>query len=174
MMARVTDGLRGSSHAFATPAPNMMDAMTRYTGLPDPAYQPEFYADVAIKRFFAWVADAILIGLIVAALVPLTAFTALFFLPLLVLAVSFTYRSVLIANGSATLGMRLMAIELRRADGSRFDGTTAVMNTALYLMFMSMVITQIVSIVLMLTDTRARGLPDIILNTVAINRAAQS
>ena len=50
-------------------------------GLPSPEVYPEFYADIPAKRLFAFVVDAVLIGLITLLIVPFTAFTALFFLP---------------------------------------------------------------------------------------------
>ena len=90
-----------------------------YPGLPDPRTRPEFYAGVPFKRGLAWFADAILIGLLTAVAVPFTAFTGLFFLPLLFLVIGFLYRWVTLAGGSATLGMRLMSIELRDRYGEQ-------------------------------------------------------
>ncbi len=58
--------------------------------LPDPDLQAEFYADVPLKRALAWIVDMILIALLTTVIVPFTAFTALFFLPVLFLMVSFT------------------------------------------------------------------------------------
>ena len=77
-----------------------------YPGLPDPVTAPEFYADVASKRLIAWIVDTVLIILITVLLVPLTAFTALFYFPFLAMIVSLVYRIVTIANRSATPGMR--------------------------------------------------------------------
>ena len=48
-------------------------------------------------------------------IVPFTAFVALFFFFALMAVVSFVYRVITLATGSATWGMRLMAIELRDA-----------------------------------------------------------
>ena len=87
--------------------------------LPDPQIQPDVYKDVPLKRLLAWGVDSVLILLLCIVILPFTAFTGVFFFPLLFLAVSFGYRVVTLANGSATLGMRLCAIELRRADGAR-------------------------------------------------------
>ena len=91
------------------------------SALPDPQLRPEFYRDVPMKRLLAWMVDAAITLLACLAALPFTAFTGLFFFPLLFLTVGFAYRTVTIANGSATWGMRLFAVELRRADGSRFD-----------------------------------------------------
>ena len=141
-------------------------------GLPDPELKPEFYTDVATKRFMAWFVDTILITLLCLLIIPFTAFTALFFLPLLYLVVGFVYRTVTLAGRSATPGMRLMAVELRSRDGSRLDLPMAALHTLGYTVSVSMVLPQIVSIVLMLTSPRGQGLSDVVLGTAALNRAA--
>ena len=141
--------------------------------LPDPVYQAEFYADVPMKRALAWVVDAIVITLITLLILPLTAFTGLFFLPLLFLTVSFVYRTFTISARSATWGMRLFAIEFRDRAGRRFDLPTAFLHTLGYTLTISMLLPQIVSAALMLTGARGQGLTDLVLGTVAINRAAQ-
>ncbi len=141
-------------------------------GLPDPDLKPEFYADVPTKRLLAWVVDTILITLLCLVILPFTAFTAIFFFPLLYLVVGFVYRSVTLAGRSATWGMRLMAIEFRTSDGRRFDLPTAVLHTLGYSISISMVLVQIVSIGLMLMTPRAQGLTDMVLGTAAVNRAA--
>jgi hypothetical protein len=56
---------------------------TQSFDLPDPHYQPEFYADVPLKRLISWAIDTVLIVLLVVLILPFTAFTGLFFLPLL-------------------------------------------------------------------------------------------
>ncbi len=72
----------------------MIPAYTQAAGLPDPDMHAEFYADVPLKRFLAFIVDAILIIVITVLLIPLTAFTALFFLGFLGLVVSFAYRTL--------------------------------------------------------------------------------
>lgn len=138
--------------------------------LPDPEYQAEFYADVPIKRGLAWLVDTVLIALLTALIVPFTAFTALFFLPFLYLMVSFAYRTITLTGRSATLGMRLMAIEFRTSSGARFDLPTAALHTLGYTLTVSTLLPQVLSIVLMLTGARGQGLTDLVLGTVAINR----
>lgn len=141
--------------------------------LPDPDYQAEFYADVPLKRGLAWIVDMVLIAILTAVIVPLTAFTALFFLPLLFLAVGFTYRVVSLARASATPGMRLMAIEFRDRTGRRFDVATAFLHTLGYTLTIATLLPQLLSIGLMLTSARGQGLTDLVLGTVAINRPAR-
>ncbi|WP_136635400.1 RDD family protein [Pseudooceanicola onchidii] len=146
--------------------------MTDTWSLPDPYHQPEFYADVPVKRLLAWVVDAVLIGLLVAVIIPFTAFIGLFFLPVLFLILGFLYRWTTIANGSATWGMRLMAIELRDGYGRRLDAGMAFMHTLGYTISLAFPILQVISIGLMLTGARKQGLTDNVFGTVAINRRA--
>jgi len=152
----------------------MTPAYSRTEGLPDPDLHAEFYADVPIKRLLAFIVDAVLIVVITLLLIPLTAFTALFFLGFLGMIVSFAYRTLTLASRSATPGMRLMAIEFRNHRGDRFDLGTAFWHTMLFTVSMSMVLPQVVSIILMLTSERRQGLSDMFLGTAAINRAART
>ena len=138
--------------------------------LPDPQTQPEFYSDVAFKRLLAFVIDTVLIVLICLAILPFTAFTGLFFFPALMAVVGFLYRVITIANGSATLGMRLAGIELRTARGDRFDPGHAVMHTLLYTMACAVPIFQVISVIMMATTQRGQGLGDTLLGTSALNR----
>ena len=89
--------------------------------LADPVTQPQFYRDVAGKRLLAWIVDTVLITLICLLIVPFTAFIALFFFLGLMAVVGFVYRVMTLTGGSATLGMRLFAIEFRDREGRRFD-----------------------------------------------------
>ncbi len=142
-----------------------------YPGLPDPIARPEFYAGVPLKRAAAWFVDIVIAGILTAIVVPFTAFTGLFFLPLLFLMVGFLYRWVTIATGSATLGMRLMSIELRTRLGERFDSSAAFLHTAGHTISVSMFPLQLISVALMLISDRGQGLTDHVLGTAAINRA---
>jgi uncharacterized RDD family membrane protein YckC len=146
---------------------------TRAYTLPDPQTQPEFYADVPMKRLFAWIVDMVLIGIICVVILPFTAFTGIFFFPLLMLVIGFAYRVVTLANGSATWGMRFFGIEFRSQSGERFDLGLAFIHTLGYSVSLSFGILQVISIVLMLTSSRAQGLTDHVLGTVAINNRAR-
>lgn len=141
--------------------------------LPDPQTQPEFYSDVAFKRLLAFVIDTILIVLICLAILPFTAFTGLFFFPALMAVIGFLYRVITIANGSATLGMRFLAIEFRDAQGRRFDLGQAFLHTVGLTVSFAVVPLQLVSIVLMATSERGQSLTDIMIGSVAINRRAR-
>jgi uncharacterized RDD family membrane protein YckC len=140
--------------------------------LPDPQTQPEFYESVPTKRFLAWVVDSLLIGVFCILALILTLGIGFFFLPLLMLTVGFCYRAATLATGSATWGMALMAVEIRRHDGARLDPISAFLHTLGYSVSMAFVFPQIVSVLLMLLSDRAQGLTDYVLGTVCINRRA--
>ncbi len=142
------------------------------TATPDPHAQPDFYKDVPLKRLLAWVVDACVTLLACIVVLPFTAFTGIFFFPLLFLVVGFAYRTVTIANSSATWGMRLFAIELRQSDGSRMDAASAAAHTFGYTLSWMVPVFQLISIVMMAATERGQGLSDQVLGTVMINRRA--
>jgi len=84
----------------------------------------------------------------------------------------FLYRWATLSGGSATWGMRLLSIEIRRADGDRLDGGTAFLHTMGYTISIAFFVVQLVSMVLMATTYRGQGVSDYLLGTVALNRAA--
>lgn len=145
--------------------------MTR-PGLPDPSNKPEFYRGVAIKRALAWVIDVIFIALASALVLPFTAFVGIFFFSFLMLIVGFFYRWFTIAGGSATWGMRIMAIELRDHDGLRLQSGTAFGHTLGYTISVIMAPAQLISAILMLVTGRGQGLTDLVLGTTAVNKPA--
>lgn len=143
------------------------------TALPDPILQQDFYADTPLKRLFAWIIDMIVIVLLSAAVIPFTAFTGIFFFPLLLLVIGFVYRVLTIAGGSATIGMRLMSIQLRNQHGEKFGLGEAALHTLGYSISMSMPLIQLISVVLMLTTERKQGLTDLVMGSVVINKPSR-
>lgn len=137
---------------------------------PDPDEQPEFYAGVPIKRLLAWGVDAIIIIIACLVILPFTAFTGIFFFPLMILFVGFIYRVATLANGSATWGMRLFGMELRTSADQPLDGGTAFLHTLGYTFSVTIAPLQLISMVLMGTTARCQGLSDMVLGTVALNR----
>ncbi len=140
--------------------------------IPDPLTQPEFYDDIPTKRAIAWVVDSLIVLVLCLLILPFTAFTGLFFFPLLWLCVGFVYRSATIARGSATWGMALTAIEFRARDGARLDSSIALLHTAGYSFSILFFPLQFASILAILTTQRRQSLVDMTLGTVAINRRA--
>ena len=81
----------------------------------------------------------------------------------------FIYRVATITGRSATWGMRLMAMEIRRGDDRPFDGGTALLHTLGYSVSLAFPVLQVISVVLMLTSERRQGLTDMVLGTVPLN-----
>lgn len=148
--------------------------MTPDWHLPDPHSQPGFYADVPLKRLLAFVIDTVLL-LVVAlfAVILSLGLATLFVVPAWWL-LNLAYRTVTLANGSATLGMRLVAIEFRTARGRLFDSQDAFWHSLGFMLSFTFFPLQLVSMVLMATSDRAQGLTDRIMGTVAINRRART
>lgn len=148
----------------------MSDTTYAPLGLPDPEQSPAFYSGVPTKRALAWVVDVIVALALSLLVLPFTAFTGIFFFPALMLFVGFFYRWFTIASGSATWGMRLMAIELRDAAGQRLTSGTAFAHTAGYTFSVMVAPLQLVSMAFMVLSPRKQGLSDHLLGTAAINR----
>jgi uncharacterized RDD family membrane protein YckC len=142
-------------------------------GLPDPVREPEFYAGVTVKRGFAWVIDSAVTLTFCLLVLPFTAFTALFWWPVLWLIVGFLYRWTTLSSGSATWGMRLMAIQIRDRDGSRLDPSVAFAHVLGYTVSVAVLPLQLASIAVMIALGRGQGLTDLALGTAAINRPAR-
>lgn len=144
--------------------------MPRQTALPDPLTEPQFYDGVLFKRSVAWVVDvAIITALtVVAGIATLT--IGFFLWPIFFIVIGTLYRVSTLANRSATLGMRLMGIELRGHDGNRFDTTASVLHVLGYYGSMMFVLPMLASIAAMFVTDRRQSLTDLVLGSAAINR----
>ena len=143
---------------------------TQMHNLPDPQTQPEFYDGVPTKRLLAWVVDVAITAVLTLLLLPFTGFLAFFVLVPFFFVIGFAYRTITIARGSATWGMRLFAIELRQSDGRRFDLGAAFFHTLGHTICITTTLLQVISIVLTLSTERGQGLTDHVMGTVAINK----
>lgn len=150
-----------------------MTVTDTYWNLPDPVSQSGFYDGVASKRLFAFIIDSLIIGILTAILIPLTAFVALFFIAFTSLVISIIYRTISITSGSATPGMRMMGIEFRTHQGARLTSGMALVHTLLFHASLAAGLPQLISAALMATGKRGQGLSDHVLGTVAINRTAR-
>ena len=148
------------------------DWLGRVGGLPDPETDPQFYDGVPARRLFAAVIDVVSIWLLGALFVVLTLGLGLFVVGGFVLLADFVHRVLLISSGSATFGMRLMRIELRRRDGRRFDMSHAIGHTLLFYLAGLFVIAQIVSVIMMAGSPLGRGLHDLPFGSTMINSPA--
>ncbi|EPX80423.1 RDD family protein [Salipiger mucosus] len=143
-----------------------------YSHLPDPQRQSGFYDSVPLKRGLAWVVDTLVVAVLVLIALVFTAFLGAFVFFALWMVVGFAYRVITIAGGSATWGMRLMAIEFRDWRGQRLDGMQAFLHTLGYSVSVAFMPLQLISIVCMCVTERGQGLTDLVLGTTALNRRA--
>ena len=132
-------------------------------------FDPRLYDAVTIKRGIAWVFDVVLIAALGALVLPITAFTGVFFFPLLMLVVGFFYRWFTLAGGSSTWGMRLVGVRFRDHQGAPLSSGLALVHTLGYTVSMAIMPLQLVSVLLMLVTPRGQGLTDLLLGTEAIN-----
>lgn len=140
--------------------------------LPDPALQPDFYADVPFKRVGAWAIDLVItVALTLVGLV-LTLFISVFFLPLLFAAISVAYRTVMLTRYGATLGMMVMALRWRHLNGRAPDVTTALLYSASHAVIWTVFPLQIVSIALIILSPYRQGLHDHLLSTTMLSKIA--
>jgi uncharacterized RDD family membrane protein YckC len=138
--------------------------------IPYPHSHPEFYESVTTKRFFAWLIDSIIVLGILIITSPFTFFVSLFLFPFFYAAIDFVYRTATLSMGSATFGMRLMAVELRHESGHRLDFVASHFHTiGLYVSY-AFVLVQIASIGMMVTRDDRKGLTDLVVGTVMVNR----
>ena len=137
---------------------------------PDPVLNADFYSGVTAKRAIAWAIDTAMILFLLILALPFTGFLGIFVWPLLWLVVSFAYRTLTLAGGSSTWGMRIMSIEFRAHDGQAFGFGEAFVHTLIYTVSMGFVVPQVVSVLLMALSQRGQSLGDMLLGSVAINR----
>lgn len=144
---------------------------------PHPDRHPEFYEGVLAKRLIAFGIDLVVTAAIAAALmVPVALVGIVLIFPLLLLpviwvATGFVYRWFTLASGSATWGMRLMALELRDRDGGRLDSGTALLHTAGTYASFGLPPVQLISVLAMILSPRGQGITDMVLGTTMLNRA---
>ena len=143
------------------------------THLPDTIAQAAFYETVPTNRLFVWILDAAIILGICLVVLRFTGFLGIFFWPRMWLVVGFAYRTITIANRSATWGMRLVSIELRNRTGARLDLTKAIFHTLGYIISIGIFLLQAVSIVLICASMRGQSLIDHVLGAVMLNKQAR-
>ena len=150
-----------------------MQSLQDHGGLPHPVADARFYSGVPLRRLLAFLLDTaaiLLLGILAGGIVGLVTLGVGFalFVPVMGLT-GLAYRIASLARWSATPGMRVTGIELRRFDGDRFDGRDAVLHTLAFTVCVMLGITQLVSIAMMAFAPMGRGLPDLLLGSAAIN-----
>ena len=142
------------------------------SGLPDPVHDSQFYQSVPTKRFFAWLFDTCIILGLAFVMAILSIGTFFFIFAFVLLVTGFLYRWATLASGSATWGMRLLAVEIRNKDGNRLTAGEAFLHTLGYHLVWIIPFGIIISCIMMLVTDHKRGLHDLFLGTGGINRPA--
>lgn len=149
----------------------------------NPWSHPELFQGVTLKRIMAYLVDLTLVTVLVAlvwfasgVLVMLSLGLLLPVQALLVAAVPFAYHILTIAGPrSATLGMRLMGLRVRRMEPLPFDGDgrpTLVQAMILTVTFYgSVAMTGSLVLLVVLFNARRRALHDWLAGTVVVNAA---
>jgi len=145
--------------------------------MPDPVAESRFYEGVRTRRLAAFVVDLavilVLLGgvAVIGTLIGILTFGAGF--ALLVPAFALTglvYRTTMVMERSATLGMLLMGIELRDARGERLTAFLAFVHAAAYTAILYLPPVLLCSLLYCLFNQRGQLLHDALAGTVMINR----
>ncbi len=142
---------------------------------PDPLDSPDYYSGIVVKRIAAFLIDAFLIALLMLGWSALTVVLAIGSLGLLspliavYVLVPLLYDTLLVGGPrSATPGMRVMHIEVRRWDGARPDLLQSALQSLMFYGTVGMTSTLILLVALF--NPRRRCLHDYLAGTVTVNR----
>lgn len=143
-----------------------------WTREPDPMTHPELFDGVMFRRVIAYLIDVTILSGAVLFLWFLVVVTLGLLGPIAALVtpvIPIAYHSLLIGGpNSATIGMRMMGIEVRRLDGGRPDLSLALMQTLLF--YATLALTGLLLIVALFNDRR-RCLHDWLSGTLTVNTA---
>lgn len=150
--------------------PSMPFAWTRRAEAWD---APGLFDGIVLRRIMAYAIDvALLVGLtgFLWTMVVLTLGLLWGVAAILTPLIPLTYHTLLIGGReSATLGMRVMGIEVRRLDGERPDFALAFLQTALF--YASVTLTSMLILIVALFNDRGRCLHDWLTGTLTVRTA---
>ncbi len=140
----------------------------------DPLIRPEIYVGVVVRRVVAYLVDIIIIAL--ATLLAMATFAVLGVLSFGVLSpalavvlplIPLTYHTALIGGpASATLGMQIFGLEVRRIDGGRPGYLQAALLTIVF--YVTAGVTGWLVLLVALFNGRARTLHDYLCGTLVV------
>ena len=140
----------------------------------DPLIRPEIYDGVIVRRVVAYLVDLIIIAL--ATLLAMATFAVLGVLSFGVLSpalavmlplIPLTYHTAFIgAPASATLGMRLFGLEVRRIEGGRPGYLQAALLTIVF--YVTVGVTSWLVLLVALFNGRSRALHDYLCGTLVV------
>jgi uncharacterized RDD family membrane protein YckC len=141
-----------------------------WTQEPNPMSHPELFDGVMFRRIIAYLIDAIILSGTILFLWFLVMMTLGLLGPIAALitpVIPIAYHSLLIGGpNSATIGMRMMGIEVRRLDGARPELVQALLQTLLF--YATLALTGLLLIAALFNDRR-RCLHDWLSGTITVN-----
>jgi uncharacterized RDD family membrane protein YckC len=141
-----------------------------WTQEPNPMTHPELFDGVMFRRIVGYLIDVVILSGAVLFMWFLVLMTLGLLGPIAGVITPFiplAYHSLLIGGpNSATIGMRLMGIEVRRLDGGRPDLVQALVQTLLF--YATLALTGLLLIVALFNDRR-RCLHDWLSGTLTVN-----
>lgn len=161
-----------------TPALPSRDGERIWTGEPPDAYaRPDLYDGVVFRRVLAYCVDALIVAVLIVvlwlilAVAGLLTFGLLWWLMPVLALVPIAYDTVLIGGQfSATLGMRLLGIEVRNRKGGRPDWIQALIFSLLF--HATMAIFWGAPLLICFFNSRRRTAHDFLSNTIVVRRSA--
>lgn len=148
------------------------------TRAPDPISYFELYRGVAWKRVVAYMIDVVMIAIIMLFALLVFGFIGILTFgmlgPLLIVIfalIPFCYHMLLLSGPRhATIGMRVLGLEMRSVTAGYPDQVQAAVQTMLF--YLSVSITGFLILLWALFDSRRRCLHDIVAGTYVVNRSA--
>lgn len=146
----------------------------------DPLADATFYRNILSRRFFAWLADMVIVFVLMGGAFFILLLTKAISLGLLALPVSLGFLAVPVIYYTATLGgphsatpgMRMMGIELRSWDNRKPDHLQALLRTLLH--YATVVLLSPLAMVVVLFNERRRALHDYLSGSVVVNGPSEA
>lgn len=147
--------------------------------LPSPAEAPQFYEGVRLRRLFAFFVDCLVIAVLMGGVAILGVIVGLlsfgigfaFIVPAFAV-VGIVYRTTMVMERGATLGMLLMGIELRTATGGALTPLQAFTHAAAFTAMSYLPPVILCSLIWSLMNPKGLLLHDLFAGTAMINRPA--
>lgn len=146
-------------------------------GIPDPQHDPQFYSGVPLRRLIAFFLDTIVILILWFIVLVMTLIVGMvtfgLALPIMMLFLAGTgllYRTIMLWQRSATLGMLAVGIEVRNRRGETCEPTDAFLHSLIFIATLYFLPVAIIGWILMASSPHGRAMHDLLLDTVVINR----
>ena len=157
------------------PASSPVRGHSRQTGGPNPVDNPEYFDGIPFKRVVAYIVDVFVIAIFAAAVAVIAFVPVVLTLGMLkpfvvgvIALIPLSYHTLLIGGDrSATIGMRLLGIEVMTMDGAKPGYVVALIQTTLF--YVTISLTTWLILLVALFNTGHRTLHDFLCGTLIVN-----